>query len=238
LEPKKKKEKPKEKIPIPGTTWTKVSTTAGNIFYTEKESKRSSWTIPDEIQEEVAAYEESVKQAEREREEAERREKEKERLDVLKERERIRLEIEEERQLKRELEEERRAQEREAQRKRKEMDQADATDNHDDIERPSKVQRVDEEVVSEDDAEEGEGQAGPLDEEDEEAWQKAVAAEIAAEHAIAEAEKKAQKAAAKAEQEEAKRAVFHAPAKVDLTLEEGRALFKVRWAVVIRMHGF
>jgi transcription elongation regulator 1 len=48
-EKKKKKEKPKDKTPIPGTTWIRVKTTEGNVFYMDKESKKSEWTIPEAI---------------------------------------------------------------------------------------------------------------------------------------------------------------------------------------------
>ncbi|POW09869.1 hypothetical protein PSTT_06475 [Puccinia striiformis] len=56
---KKKKEKPKTKEPIPETSWMKVTTTAGNVFYTNVETKASSWTIPEEIKEQVKFYEEA-----------------------------------------------------------------------------------------------------------------------------------------------------------------------------------
>ncbi len=231
-EPKKKKEKPKEKTLIPGTTWTKVVTTEGNVFYTEKETKKSSWTVPEEIKREVEVYQESLEQEAKAKVEEERRKKEQERVESIRERERIRLDIEAERQRKQE-EETQRVQEREAQRKRKEMEAADADedDRKGEDGRPTKVAKLEgsappEEAADED--EQDEGQAGPLDEEDEEAWQKAVAAEIAAEHAAADVIKKAEKKKAKSELEEAKRTVFQAPTKVDLTLEEGRALFKVR----------
>jgi transcription elongation regulator 1 len=49
IEKKKKKEKPKEKTPILGTSWTRVKTTEGNVFYMNKETKQSEWVIPDDI---------------------------------------------------------------------------------------------------------------------------------------------------------------------------------------------
>ncbi|PWN22342.1 hypothetical protein BCV69DRAFT_281345 [Microstroma glucosiphilum] len=68
---KPKKEKPKQKDPIPSAPgWLRVTTNLGNVFYTHVESKRSEWTIPDEIKQAVeemenaqAANEESADQA-------------------------------------------------------------------------------------------------------------------------------------------------------------------------------
>jgi transcription elongation regulator 1 len=87
-EKKKKKEKPKQKVPIPNTTWVRVTTSEGNVFYFESESKKSEWTIPDEIKDEVEAMD-RAEQEEKEKEERERRAKEDaERLERLRERER------------------------------------------------------------------------------------------------------------------------------------------------------
>ncbi|KAG8908653.1 hypothetical protein FRB99_004941 [Tulasnella sp. 403] len=52
---KKKKEKPLDKTPIPGTPWLRVKTNEGNIFYTHTEKKESVWEVPEEIAEAVAA---------------------------------------------------------------------------------------------------------------------------------------------------------------------------------------
>lgn len=52
-EPRKKKEKPLTKTPIPGTEWLRVKTTEGNVFYSHKVKKESFWTVPDEIKEAV-----------------------------------------------------------------------------------------------------------------------------------------------------------------------------------------
>lgn len=52
---KPKKEKPKTKDPIPGAPgWIRVTTNMGNVFYTHPESRRSEWTVPDEIKDAVA----------------------------------------------------------------------------------------------------------------------------------------------------------------------------------------
>lgn len=48
-QPIKKKEKPLVKTPIPGTDWLRVRTTEGNVFYSHKVKKESIWTVPDEI---------------------------------------------------------------------------------------------------------------------------------------------------------------------------------------------
>ncbi|PKI84309.1 hypothetical protein MVES_001534 [Malassezia vespertilionis] len=56
-------ERPKEKVPIPGADgWLRVTTTHGNVFYAQKKTKRSEWTIPDEIRDHVEAMEASMQQ--------------------------------------------------------------------------------------------------------------------------------------------------------------------------------
>jgi transcription elongation regulator 1 len=190
---------------IPGTGWTRVTTNEGNVFYFEKESKRSEWSVPEEIREEVAVLqaEEEVRRVEAEREEKERAEVE--RMERLKERERLREEVEEERK--------RKAVERE--RKRKEREE----DGEEEEEPDAKVSKTDGE---------GDGEFGPQNEEDEEAWMKAVAAEFADADKALKAEQKRDKENLEREEEEAAKKVFAVPEKVNVTLEEGRALFKVR----------
>jgi len=56
---KKRKEKAKTKEAISGTTWLKVTTTAGNTFYTNVATKESSWTVPEEIKEQLKMHEEA-----------------------------------------------------------------------------------------------------------------------------------------------------------------------------------
>lgn len=190
-EKKKKKEKPKQKVEVPGTTWTRVTTSEGNVFYFEKESKRSEWTVPEEIKDAVAAMDQ-VERDEKERAEREKKEQEeKERIERIKERERIRLQIEEEREKKRKIREE----------------------NGEDAEedRESKVPKKDYE---------------PENEEDSEAWSKAVAAEFAELDAATKAKEEENKAEAEREEQEAAKKVFSAPGKVNVTVAEGRALFK------------
>ncbi|GAA5834689.1 hypothetical protein JCM11251_003633 [Rhodosporidiobolus azoricus] len=70
---KEKKEKPKEKLPIEGTPWIRVTTNKGNVFYSQKETKESVWTVPEEIKEQVEAIEAKEKE---EREKVEREEEE------------------------------------------------------------------------------------------------------------------------------------------------------------------
>ncbi|SPO41458.1 uncharacterized protein PSFLO_06940 [Pseudozyma flocculosa] len=54
--PKPRKEKPRRKDPIPGAEgWLRVITNLDNVFYFHTESRRSLWTVPDEIKEQVAA---------------------------------------------------------------------------------------------------------------------------------------------------------------------------------------
>ncbi len=245
----KKKEKPKEKIPIPGTSWTKVITNQGNVFYTEKESKRSSWTVPEEIKTEVQAYENEVQAAAIKRAEDERKQREEERIAVIVERDRIKKELEKESRARQEAEEKARQlleqeKDREREKKRKEREE-EADQDGAGSSKPAKLAKVEangQNKIVGDEADhntihpepgvddhydsDDEGQAGPLDEDDEEAWQKAVAAEIAAEHKIEEAAKKAAKLEKKQLEEEARRTVFAAPAQVDLTVNEGKALFK------------
>jgi transcription elongation regulator 1 len=200
-EKKKKKEKPKDKVPVPGTTWTRVTTSEGNVFYFEKESKRSEWTIPEEIKDAVAELE-KAEQEEKDRVEREKREKEEEeRIERIKERERIRLQVEEEREKKRKAREE----------------------NGED-ERETKVAKKDKEADYE-----------PEGEDDEEAWAKAVAAEFAEQDAATKAKEEEDKAKAEREEQEAAKKVFAAPGKVNVTVAEGRALFKVSYDMDYRV---
>jgi transcription elongation regulator 1 len=192
-EKKKKKEKPKQKVEIPGTSWTRVTTSEGNVFYFEKESKRSEWTIPEEIKEAVEAMD-AAKREEKEREEREKKEKEEqERIERIKERERIRLQIQEEKE-----------------KKRKAREEGGEGDGE---EREAKK-------VKEDEYE-------PEGEEDQEAWAKAVAAEFADQDAATKAKEEEDKAKAAEAEQEAVKKVFSAPGKVNMSVAEGRALFKV-----------
>ncbi|KAG8830615.1 hypothetical protein FRC17_004622 [Serendipita sp. 399] len=55
--PKRKKEKPQNKAPVPDSLWIRVVTNRGNVFYANKETKESTWTMPEEITDAVAAME-------------------------------------------------------------------------------------------------------------------------------------------------------------------------------------
>ncbi|GJJ06330.1 hypothetical protein Clacol_000521 [Clathrus columnatus] len=99
--PKNKKEKPVAKTPIPGTSWLRVKTTEGNLFYTHKERKESVWEVPDEIKEKVAQLEQEEKEREqqeveeklRQEEETRRQVEESQRLKEQEEIERIKQEV-------------------------------------------------------------------------------------------------------------------------------------------------
>ncbi|KAG8916342.1 hypothetical protein FRC01_003219 [Tulasnella sp. 417] len=54
---KAKRERPVSKTAIPGTSWSRVKTSEGNIFYFNKGKKESVWEVPEEIAEAVAELE-------------------------------------------------------------------------------------------------------------------------------------------------------------------------------------
>jgi hypothetical protein len=197
-----KKEKPKLKTPIPGTDWLKVTTNQGNVFYTNKAKKESVWIVPDDIKEAVQLLE---KQEEDDRartgsgtqEEAQRG------ADAEQEREieRVRMEVQE--VVKRKVED---------------------------------ISPLDEIVISKRPrvGEQVEGDTGEVEgtedeeESEEEDWQKEAAAQLAKE--AEEEERKQQEEAEKAEDaRKAKESTPHLPIpdRVDLSIEEGKALFKV-----------
>jgi transcription elongation regulator 1 len=219
---KKKKEKPKEKVQIPGTTWTRVTTTEGNIFYFEKESKQSEWTVPEEIRAEVEELEKEEREM-KEAEEAERQKKlEEERLEKLRERERIRLEVEEERK--------RKLQERERKRKERSEGEGPSTSTvggGEDGEMDGREAKMSKKNGDDDEAGEEEEKFAPEDPEDEAEWMRAVAAEFAEQDAQMLADKEKDEADNEKAEEEAAKKVFAVPDKVSVSLEEGRALFKV-----------
>jgi hypothetical protein len=185
---KKKKEKPSVKTPIPGTDWTRVLTTEGNLFYFHKPTKQSVWTAPEEILEALKKLEE---------EETQKQDKEIEDKEV----ERVKAEVHE--LVKR---------------------KADSVPAEESTPKKAKV-----EVEEEDEDTSGEGEA-----EEEEEWQREAAEQLAKEaeelRQRAEAEAEEQKRRAKEEEEAlAKKAKeLNMPARVDLSLDEAKALFKVR----------
>ncbi|TDL21916.1 hypothetical protein BD410DRAFT_840299, partial [Rickenella mellea] len=72
----KKKVKPVEKTPIPGTDWLRVKTNEGNTFYTNKAKKESVWTVPEEIKDAVENLEKEEAAAEAKKLEDEHRARE------------------------------------------------------------------------------------------------------------------------------------------------------------------
>lgn len=216
--PKKKKEKPLVKKPIPGTEWLRVMTTEGNTFYTHRGRKESVWVAPEEIKEALLELE-RAEALEVEQARLEQQEKEKEAMKAEREREegevdRIKAEV----------------QGLVKRRKRGELEPLDEVVI-------TKKARVEED--SEEEVEVEENQHEDEDEEDEESenesegdWQKEAAVQLATE---AEEDERRRDEEAKrvkeAEEAEVKRAQekqpLSMPDRVDLSLDEAKALFKV-----------
>jgi transcription elongation regulator 1 len=215
-EKKKKKEKPKEKVTVPGTGWQRITTTDGNVFYFEKESKRSEWSVPDEIKEEVAEMEAEEKRLSEEAAKQEREKKEADRLERLREQERVRAEIEEERKKKLAYIAAKRKADAEAKEGQAKKAKTEVQD-----EEGGEAEQKDAE------ADDGEEAFGPDGEEDEEEWMKAVAAEFAQADQEKEAKEDKARQETKINTEEAAQKIFAVPEKVNVSLEEQRALFKV-----------
>ncbi len=212
---RQKEEKPLLKKQVPETNWLRVITNLGNVFYFDKSEKKSLWIIPDEIASAVTAMENQEKEDEL-----------KSQQDML---DRVA-----------EAEEVKQAQ---VDRIKKEMKGT--------IKRkPDEEMALDELVIAKKarvDAEEDEEESEEESEEDEEEeWQREAAAQLAAE---AEEERKRQEEEQKRKEEEEKRQKdeaeeqraqaagrFNMPEKVSLSIEEAKALFKVRkilhWAVL------
>ncbi|OAX43511.1 HSP90-domain-containing protein [Rhizopogon vinicolor AM-OR11-026] len=207
-QPPKKKDKPSLKTPIPGTEWLRVKTTEGNIFYSHKAKKQSVWTIPDEIKDAVEALERAEEHENAQAEQQQQaKEKEVEKLSFEEAQELKRLKTEMQGIAKRKAEE---------------------------------PQPIDELVISkkarvEEDEDEDEGEEdGDEDEEsEEEEWQREAAAQLAAEaeeeqkrlEEEADVAKEAEEAEAKKMQEK-ERSQLNMPERVDLSVEEAKALFK------------
>lgn len=195
------------KTPIPGTEWLRVITNEGNTFYTHTARKQSVWTVPDEIKDAVEQLEreEALKKA-KEAEETARKAEEKK---AAREAERILAE----------------AQGIAVKRKAAEAVPMDEFV----VSKKAKVagEAEDEGMSDEEDDEDS-------DESEEEEWQKEAAAQLAKE---AEEEKVRQEEERKREEEEARKlkeaekqrgkAQLHMPERVDLSIEEAKALFKV-----------
>lgn len=210
--PKKKKEKPLVKKPIPGTEWLRVTTTEGNTFYTHKGKKESVWIAPEEIKEALLELERAeAHEAEQARLEQQEKEAEASAKKIEREREeevdRIKAEV----------------QGLVKRRKRGELEPLDEVVI-------TKKARV-EDDVEEDEDEESENQEEDEESESDEDWQKEAAAQLAAE---AEEEQKRREEEAKrvneaeqAEKRAQEKQSLSMPDRVDLSLDEAKALFKV-----------
>ncbi|KAI0796793.1 hypothetical protein C8Q75DRAFT_710216 [Abortiporus biennis] len=190
-----RKEKPKVKTPIPGTSWLRVITTEGNTFYTNKATKTSLWTIPDEIKDAVEALE---------REESEHTKVSE--AETMKEVERIKSEV------------------HDIVGKRK-ANEGPVPLEEVTISKKARVEKDEDEEADEEEEDE--------EESEEEDWQREAAAQLAAE---AEEEKKRQeeekkrieeeKAKELAEAESRQSKPLNMPERVDLSVDEAKALFK------------
>ncbi|KAG2118761.1 Hsp90 protein-domain-containing protein [Suillus discolor] len=210
-QPPKKKDKPSVKTPIPGTEWLRVTTTEGNIFYSHKAKKQSVWTVPEEIKDALEAFERAEKHEDAQDQQQEAKGKDVEKLGFEEEQELKRIKTEMQSLVKRKAEEP------------QFLDEVVI----------SKKARVEEEAEGEEEEEEEEGEDDDDDESEEEEWQREAAAQLAAE---AEEEKKRLEEEAKfaqeAEDTEAKkmqeneRSQLNMPDRVDLSIEEAKALFK------------
>jgi hypothetical protein len=198
------KEKPKTKTPIPGTDWLRVTTNQGNVFYTNKAKKESVWTIPDEIKDAV----ELLNKQEEDDKIREGKQAQETRMDMNAEQEReierVRMELQEV-----------------VKRKAEDISQLDEIVIS---KKPRVEDQVGDKVEEADDTDDSE-------ESEEEDWQREAAAQLAKE--AEEEERRQREEDEKAKAEEARRAKESAPQitmpdRVDLSIEEGKALFKVR----------
>jgi len=197
------------KTPIPGTEWLRVKTTEGNIFYSHKVKKQSVWVVPDEIKDAVEAFENAEEHENAQAKQQEQaKEKEVQKLSFDEEQELKRLKAEIHGIVKRKAEEPQPLDEVVISKKaRVEEDEDDSENSDEDEEKEEESEGVEEE------------------------WQREAAAQLAAE---AEEEKKKKleeeaKVAKESEESEAKqeRSQLNMPDRVDLSIEEAKALFKV-----------
>ena len=195
------------KTSIPGTEWLRVLTNEGNTFYTHKGEKRSVWTVPEEIKDAVAALEvEEERQKQQEEEEVAAKAEE----ERLKEVERIKSEV----------------QDAVGKRKAEESVPVDEVV----ISKKARVEGEDD-VADEEEDEEDEDEDEDSEMED---WQREAAEQLALE---AEEEKRRLEQEKKDEEEEKARQLKEAemqksrplnmPDRVDLSIDEAKALFKV-----------
>lgn len=188
---KKKKEKPREKLPIPGAEgWLRVTTTEDNVFYTHVERKESHWTVPEEIADAVRELERAERE-EREKvakEEKQAREKELEERRAKEEAEReelrrIREDIQREEQAKKEAEAAAQALKRKREGEEDGREGAPGGGSASPSPEEKRARVGSSEAAAAPDQDEG-------DDEDEE-WQRAMAAEMAAEAADSSAQQPA-----------------------------------------------
>lgn len=202
----KKKEKPLVKVPIPGTDWLRVKTTEGNTFYSHKIEKRSVWTVPDEIKEAVVELERQ------EAEEKEARQKEEEEV-------------------------KRKAKEEKVERVKAEVKAGKRKAEVVPVEEVviSKKAKVEEEEAEAEDGDDDDEEDEDEDESDMEDWQREAAEQLAKE-AVEEQKKleetkkreEEERERLKVEAEAQKNKPLNMPDKVDLSIDEAKALFKVR----------
>lgn len=209
--PTKKKEKPVAKTLIPGTDWLRVRTTEGNIFYSNKTTKQSLWTVPPEISEAVVQLEKDentkLEEARKVAAAAEKRGLEQDEFDEV---QRVKADV-------------------------RELVKRRAEDGASESHATKKIKLVgggeEEEEEDSDDSDDGDGD----EEGEEEDWERGAAEQLAEEARIeqkkreeeAQEQKEREVAADKIRQEKAK-TIFNVPDRVDLSLDEGKALFKVR----------
>ena len=197
-----KKEKPLTKTPIPGTEWLRVKTTAGNIFYSNKVTKESVWTVPSEIRQLVESLERPEQESSQSHLQDGSRASATEEEDLA-EVQRVKDEVE-------------------ATLKRK----VDDVVPLDEVVISKRTKLGSKEGEMEDD---GDGEDSD-DESEEEEWQREAAAQLAAE---AEEERMRQEQENKRIQQEAQvqevkeTQPHNMPERVDLSLDEAKALFKV-----------
>src|SRR5258706_10757831 len=194
-EKKKKKEKPAEKVPIPGTEWLKVTTNMGNIFWTHTGRKESVWTVPDEIKD-------IVEQMRRGEQEKFQQQKEAEMAAAA-----------ESRNPKRKPEE--REHESRGKVKKPKTNESPKPE-------PPKSEAPGPETVETQPAED-----------DDEAWHQQIAEEMAM---VEDAQTAPEPAPPRMTKAEAAKQIFDVPAKVDISLEEGKALFRVCFYVFLPLH--
>jgi hypothetical protein len=212
---KPKKEKPAVKIPVPGTDWLRVKTTEGNVFWTHTGRKESVWVVPDDIKDVVA-------------------EMDWDELEIAQETERVKAEA---------------AAASEVTKDPPNVGEKRKADEENVVGGPKKrkVSKLKEEVVQEldeividvdvqDDGEEDDGGETESDEEDDEELEREAAAFMAAEEEKAKLESEQSPGKSEVVKEPVTDAPpkkgFAVPEQVNLSSDEAKALFKVRFLLL------